>query len=106
MFPQPQTNWRPKMKTTLMTFAVAAALGFSGIGHAALSKQERKAEQERISSEYKTAKEKCKDMKGNAKDICMAEAKGANKVAKAELDARDKDTDKNRAKVQKAKAEA
>jgi hypothetical protein len=36
----------------------------------------------------------------------MAEAKGANKVAKAELDARDKGTPKAQAKVRMAKAEA
>ncbi|HKA44799.1 MAG TPA: hypothetical protein VKF40_22635 [Burkholderiales bacterium] len=94
------------MKTTLMTFAVAAALGFSGMGYAALSKQERKAEQDRISSAYKADKEKCKGMKANAKDVCMAEAKGTHKVAKAELEARDKGTPKAQADVKLAKAEA
>ena len=53
-----------------------------------------KTEKDRIAAEYKSAKAKCDGLKGNAKDICMAEAKGANKVAKAELEARDKDTDK------------
>ena len=94
------------MKKTLMTFAVAAALGFSGMGYAALSKQERKAEQDRISSDYKAAKERCKDLKGNTKDICMAEAKGAQKVAKAELEARDKGTPKAQANARIAKADA
>ena len=94
------------MKKTLMTFAVAAALGFSGMGYAALSKQERKAEQDRISSDYKTAKNNCKGMKGNTKDICMAEAKGANKIAKAELEARDKGTPKAQANARIARAEA
>jgi len=94
------------MKTTLMTFAVAAALGFSGMGYAALSKQERKAEQDRISSDYKAAKEKCNGLKGNTKDICMAEAKGAQKVAKAELEAKDKGTPKAQANARIAKADA
>ena len=94
------------MKQTLMTFAVAVVLGFSGMGYAALSKQERKAEQDRIGADFKAAKDNCKGLKGNTKDICMAEAKGANKVAKAELEARDKGTPKAQANARIAKADA
>jgi hypothetical protein len=94
------------MKAKLMTIAVAIALGFSGMGYAALSKEQRKAEQDRISNNYKAAKEKCDGLKGNAKDVCMAEAKGAQKVAKAELEAQDKGTAKAQANVRVAKAEA
>ena len=94
------------MKTRLLVLAVAAALGFSGAGYAALSKEQRKSEQDRISSTYKAAKEKCDGLKANAKDICMAEAKGAQKVAKAELQAQDKGTAKAQADVRIAKAEA
>ncbi|HEX2334636.1 MAG TPA: hypothetical protein VHI32_15865, partial [Burkholderiales bacterium] len=45
-------------------------------------KSERKAKdaaEERIEQEYKAAREKCNSMEGNAKDICMAEAKGKQK---------------------------
>jgi len=94
------------MKTKLMVCAVAAALGFSGMGYAALSKEERKSELQRIASAFKAAKQNCDGLKGNAKDICMAEAKGAQKVAKAELEARDKGTPKAQANVTVAKAEA
>src|SRR5687767_2333238 len=94
------------MKNTLMVLAVAAALGFSTGANAALTKEQKKAENDRIGSEYKAAKEKCDGLKGNAKDICMAEAKGAQKVAKAELEAQDKGTPKEQAKVRVAKAEA
>jgi len=94
------------MKAKLMVLAVAATLGFPGIGYAALSKDEKKAEQDRISSAYKAASANCKDMKGNSKDICMAEAKGAQKVAKAELEAKDKGTAKEQANVRIARAEA
>ena len=94
------------MKSNLLAIVVAAALGLPGITHAALSKEERKSEQDRISSTYKAAKESCKGMKGNAKDVCEAEAKGARDVAKAELDARDKGTAKEQANVRIARAEA
>jgi len=70
-----------------------------------MSKDEVKAEKDRIGSEYKAASVKCKDMKGNEKDICMAEAKGQQKVAKAELDAKQKDTPKTRYDVAVAKAD-
>jgi hypothetical protein len=88
--------------------AAALALAFAGPVFAAdsMSKDQVKAEKDRIASEYKANKEKCKDLKANAKDICMAEAKGQEKVAKAELDAKQKDTPKNRQKVAEAKADA
>jgi len=64
-------------------------------------------EEERIEQAAKADKERCNSMKGNAKDICMAEAKGKEKVAKAELDAKHaKDRVKAQQKVTEAKAEA
>jgi len=52
------------------------------------AREARKAEDQRIEAEYKAAREKCNSMKDNAKDICTAEAKGKQNVAKAELDAK------------------
>ena len=91
----------------IKTILVAAALSLSGSVFAAdaMSKDQVKAEKDRISAEAKAAKDKCKDMKGNAKDICMAEAKGNEKVAKAELALKQKDTPKNRQDVAEAKAD-
>ena len=91
----------------IKTILVAAALSLSGSVFAAdaMSKDQVKAEKDRISAEAKAAKDKCKDMKGNAKDICMAEAKGNEKVAKAELALKQKDTPKNRKDVADAKAD-
>ena len=94
------------MKTKLMAVAVAVALGYSSIGLAALSKDERKAEEERISAEHKSAKDQCDNLKANARDICVAEANGANKVAKANLDARDKGSLKAQMDARLARAEA
>lgn len=96
------------MKVTKMT-VVAAALSLAWAGPlsaADSSKDANKAEKQRIGAEAKAAKEKCKDMKTNAKDICMAEAKGQEKVAKAELAQKTKDTPKNRYDVAAAKADA
>lgn len=71
------------------------------------NRKAKNAEEEQIEAAYKADKAKCDGLKANAKDICMAEAKGKQKVAKAELDAKhEKDQTKAQKKVQDAKAEA
>ncbi|MGZ4139360.1 MAG: BON domain-containing protein [Actinomycetota bacterium] len=72
----------------------------------AMSKDEYKAAGKSIAADYKAAAASCATLKGNAKDICMAEAKGKEKVAKAELEARRKPGDKAAYDVSIAKAEA
>jgi hypothetical protein len=89
-----------------MVLAVAMALGCSASGFAALSKEEREAEDERITAEHKSAKEQCDTLKANAKDVCRAEADGAYKVARANLDARDKGSMKAQLEARLARAEA
>jgi len=97
------------MKLKLTIIAAALALGTASFAQAA-DKADRKvhnADEERIESEYKAAKEKCDTMQGNQKDICVAEAKAHEKVAKAENDAKHaKDPSKEQAKVQRVKADA
>lgn len=57
--------------------------------------------------EYKAAMEKCDQMKGNEKEVCVAEARAARTKARAEADAAAKNTSsaKRKAKVDIAKAE-
>lgn len=64
------------------------------------------AAEERIEAGYKSAKARCDTMSGNAKDVCIKDAKGKEKVAKAELDARSNPSERNQRKVQEAKADA
>jgi hypothetical protein len=64
------------------------------------------AEEDRIEAAYKADKAKCDTMNGNAKDVCEKEAKGKEKVAKAELDAKKNPSERNQRKVEEAKAEA
>ena len=70
-----------------------------------ISRDEYKREKDRIEADAKAAKEKCKSLSGNTKDICQAEAKANEKVAKKELDYKNKPTDKNRYEADKMKAE-
>lgn len=95
------------MKVTKMAIAAAAVTLFAAgpLYAADKAQDEHKAEKQRIEQEAKAARDKCKDMKGNEKDICMAEARGHEKVAKAELALKQKDTPKNRYDVAAAKAD-
>ncbi|HYY60973.1 MAG TPA: hypothetical protein VE756_06240, partial [Burkholderiales bacterium] len=87
------------MHTKLLSIAAAVALAFAGAAQAqststttaqkpSVDRKERKAEEDRINAAYKADKAKCKDMKGNQKEVCEADAKGKEKVAKAELKAK------------------
>jgi len=89
--------------------AIAAAVGLvfsAGAMAQSMSKDAYKDAEDRIAAEYTSAKAKCDSLSGNAKDICIAEAKGTEKVAKAELEARHEPTAKNRYNARIAKAEA
>jgi hypothetical protein len=57
-------------------------------------------------AQYKVDKEACSSMKGNAKDICLAQAKGKEDVAKADAEAAYKNTPKARETARVAHAQA
>lgn len=96
------------MKTlNLNVIALAVSLAFSaGAMAQSLSKNDYKAGQDKIAAEYTLAKTRCAPLSGNPKDICVAEAKGTEKVALAELEASYKPTRENRYEALVAKAEA
>jgi hypothetical protein len=81
------------------------SLNASGV-YAKLSKDELKAARQNIDDGYKNDRDKCKTLARNAKDICMAEARGNRSVAKAELNAKDKGTRKARQDAREARAKA
>lgn len=92
-------------KLNLVAAAMVLALSAPAFAADAMTKDQVKTEKDRISAELKANKEKCNGLKGNAKDICMAEAQGQEKVSKAELAAKQNDTPKNRYDVAAAKAD-
>ncbi len=72
---------------------MAISLGFSaGAMAQSMTKTDYTAGKDKISAEYKAAKLACASLSANAKDICVAEAKGTEKVASAELEASYKPT--------------
>ena len=101
------------MSKLMISLMAAAGLAFAGAAGAAdrtdhngMSRDQYKAEKDKIETQYKSEKDACKGQSGNAKDVCEAEAKGKEKVAKAELEANYKNTDKARYDAKVAQADA
>ena len=93
--------------TLLRTSIAVMAICAWSMSHAAtMSKTEYHAEKARISTEYKADKAACAALAGNAKDICVEEAKGKEKIALAEAEYAHtlKVSDQNKIKVAKAEA--
>ena len=94
-------------KFNINTLAVAIGLAFStGAMAIDMSKAEYTGQKDAIAAEFKSAKANCGEAAANAKDICIAKAQGSEKIAKAELEARYKPTEKSHFQVRVAKAEA
>lgn len=77
-----------------------------GATAAPLSKVDYKAAKSDIENKYKSDKKACNVHADNAKDICIEEAKGAERVAKAELEANYEPSAKHNYEVHVAKAKA
>lgn len=88
------------------TLIASVAAGLLATSAFAMTSAEHKAAKDRITADYKMNKEKCDGLQGNAKDVCQKEAKGAEKVAKAELEAQYKPSAKATRKVAEAKGDA
>jgi hypothetical protein len=85
----------------------AAGLTLAGGAQAAtMTKDQQNAAYKDAEAQYKADKEACGTMSGNAKDVCMEQAKGKEKVAKADADAAYKATPKAREDARVARADA
>lgn len=74
--------------------------------NAAASSDQYKAAVKQAQADYKAARETCKSMKGNAEDVCVAEAKAAEKKAKAQAEADHKGDVKSHQQARIVAAEA
>jgi hypothetical protein len=87
--------------------AAALLLAFGAAAQAApMSKTDYDASRVGIAAEYKVAKEACDSSGGNAKDICVARAKGTEAVAVASLKADYRPTPNARYDLRIARAQA
>jgi hypothetical protein len=97
------------MSKLMISLLAAVGIAFAGAAGAAdttMSRDAYKADKDKIEAQYKSDKAQCSSMSGNAKDVCQKEVKGKEKVAKAELEANYKNTDKARNDARVAKADA
>jgi hypothetical protein len=88
--------------------AIAVGMLFSAVAHAqTVSKDEYAMGGKRITAEHKSAKDACKSLAGNARDICVKEADAKATVARGDLKLAYQPGAKNRydASVKAAKAE-
>jgi len=95
------------MNHAFHALSLAAALAVSPSALAAgMTKAQHQAAEQGIEADYKAGKGACDARTGNAKDICVKEAKGREQVAKAELLAKYEPTPAHRNAVLVAKADA
>ena len=91
----------------ISAIVIALSLAFSASAMAeSMTKNQYKSHVKSIESDYKVDKAACDSFKSNAKDICVAEAKGKQSVAKAELEVNYKPSVKARYDANVAKADA
>ncbi len=91
------------MHSTLLVAALAIS---SAAISATLSKEDYKARKAQIGDTYKADKKACESLAGNAKDICLEEAKGKEKIARAEVEYQHTGKVKDNEKLAVAKADA
>lgn len=89
---------------TLTAIALCATSVFA-TAQTAMTKAEYDAAKDRIELNQKNAKKACDALRDNAKDVCEEEAKGVEKVEKAELENKYKPSPSNARKVEEVKAD-
>jgi len=102
------------MSKLMIALFVTAGLGFAGASAAQMnspmtapiSKASYTQAAKDADAQYKIDKDACASLSGNAKDICVAEAKGKASVAKAEAEAAYKHTPAARENARIAHAQA
>lgn len=94
-----------KFNISAIAVAIGLAFSFSAMAQT-MSKDDYKSRMDTIAADHKSARADCNAFSANAKDICLAGAKGREKVAKAELEASYKPTQKNTYDARVARAEA
>ena len=104
------------MSRTMIAVFLSAGLAFAGVGMAQthspmtypspMTKADHTQAIKDADGQYKAASSACNSLSGNAKDICVAEAKGNEKVARAEVEAAYRHTPKARESARVAYADA
>ncbi len=104
------------MSKLMIALVAAAGLGVAGTAAAQtlapkttltpMSKDSYTVAKTSADAQYKVDKDACSSLSGNAKDICLAQAKGKDNVAKADAEAAYENTPKARENARVALAQA
>jgi hypothetical protein len=102
------------MSRLMIALFITAGLGFAGASVAQvtapattpLSKEAYATAKKNADAQFKTDQAACASLSGNAKDICAAEAKGKDRIAKADAEAAYKHTPKARENARVVRAQA
>lgn len=94
---------RQKALATLLCTSVLAS---TAVIAAEMSRADYKHHSDAIAKTYDTDRKMCDAQSGNAKDVCIAEAKGKHDVAKAELGYQRSQSAGDRRKLAEARVEA
>ena len=93
------------MTIKLSTLFAALALALAGNAWA-VTQAEYNAQKAAISSQYKAAKASCDSLKANARDVCLTEARGVEKIGRAEAESAYNPSARNTENLAMTKAEA
>ena len=91
----------------LTAVLLLAACAFSGsAGAEPLATKERRLDHDKAQAAYRLEWDSCRKLSSNAKSTCMVEARGRFQVAKAEIDAKYKNSPVNQDRIKLARTEA
>ena len=94
------------MRNVLGIATALAVFTCGGAAAAGITKEEYKAGKAHIAAEYEADRQKCGAHLGDAADLCVARARGAQRVAEAELEAAYKPTPRSNYDAAIARAQA
>jgi len=94
-----------KFNINVIALAVSFVFSANAMAHN-MSKSDYKASKDSIATAFKWDKESCVSLSGNLNDVCVAEANGKERVARAELEDSYKPTRKTHYQARVAKAES
>ena len=92
--------------STLTALSAAVVLTQGAPALAGMSKAAYLASKERIAANHEVSRAGCDPLKANAKDVCIVQARGAERTALADLLAEYKPTTKSRYDARLARADA
>jgi protein-tyrosine-phosphatase len=93
-------------KSSLQALALAGLITCSSLGAETMTNAESREAHRLIAMEHQNAKQACSVQNSNAKDVCLQEAKGAYKVARAELENKDEPSARHQRNLGVARADS